>query len=99
MEKPKGDRPAKRSESKDKFAKRKDFQDKPVKKKRGDFEEKEGALEKHQAKKERKSAGAKANKFSQPPKKASAKGAKAGKVDARKVLDVDQFGRPKKVKK
>ncbi len=99
MEKPKGDRPAKHSESKDKFAKRKDFQDKPVKKKRGDFEEKEGALEKHQAKKERKSAGAKANKFSQPPKKASAKGAKAGKVDARKVLDVDQFGRPKKVKK
>lgn len=99
MEKPKGDRPAKRSESKDKFAKRKDFQDKPVKKKHGDFEEKEGALEKHQAKKERKSAGAKANKFSQPPKKASAKGAKAGKVDARKVLDVDQFGRPKKVKK
>ncbi|MBO4750090.1 MAG: DEAD/DEAH box helicase [Lachnospiraceae bacterium] len=73
--------------------------EKPVKKKRGDFEEKEGALEKHQAKKERKGAGAKASKFSQPPKKASAKSGKGGKLDARKVLDVDQFGRPKKVKK
>ena len=51
-----------------------------------DFKEKPGAIDKHLAKKERKGSGEK-------------KEHRGGKLDARKVLDVDNFGRPKRVKK
>ena len=50
---------------------------------------------KHQAKKERKSSGAKKDRKDSVAKKER----RDAKVDARKVIDVDNFGRPKRVKK
>ena len=60
-----------------------------------EFVEKADAIEKHMAKKERKSGS----------KDSNVKGAKAGKsgknakLDVRKVMDVDYSGRPTRIKK
>ena len=63
---------------------KKEFGKKDFKKEKFDFWDKPGAAQKHHEKKERKSG---------------VKDHKKGKLDVKKVLDVDQFGRPRKVKK
>ena len=89
------------------FGKKKEGQVKFWEMEKPDFAEIPDAIDKHFAKKERKGGAkdvkGKEGKAAKTPKegkkaKESKKG-KDGKLDAKKVLDVDNFGRPKKVKK
>ena len=87
------------------FGKKKEGQVKFWEMEKPEFIEIPDAIEKHLAKKERKGGAKEGKAFKEgkaPKEGKKAKDSKKGKdskLDARKVLDVDNFGRPKRVKK